>query len=152
MRKIVTLAVAALTMIGSVVSPASAAPFQGASSAVSQGAANASGVQDVNHRRGHYRGDRYYRGGRHYRGDRYYRGGRHYRSGRYYDRRHYRRDRNRAVAAGVAGLAAGAIIGGALSQNSAPGRSVAYCQQRYRSYDVRSGTYMGYDGVRRRCP
>jgi hypothetical protein len=30
--------------------------------------------------------------------------------------------------------------------------SVAYCQQTYRSYDLRSGTYLGYDGLRHPCP
>jgi hypothetical protein len=28
---------------------------------------------------------------------------------------------------------------------------VAYCLDRYRSYHVRSNTYMGYDGYRHRC-
>lgn len=28
----------------------------------------------------------------------------------------------------------------------------AYCQQRYRSYDPSSGTYLGYDGQRHPCP
>jgi hypothetical protein len=32
------------------------------------------------------------------------------------------------------------------------GGSVAYCQQRFRSYDPASGTYMGYDGMRHSCP
>ncbi len=32
------------------------------------------------------------------------------------------------------------------------GDSVAYCQQRYRSYDPASGTYLGYDGLRHPCP
>jgi hypothetical protein len=30
--------------------------------------------------------------------------------------------------------------------------SVAYCMQTYRSYDPRSGTYMGNDGYRHPCP
>jgi BA14K-like protein len=30
--------------------------------------------------------------------------------------------------------------------------SVAYCMQTYRSYDPRSGTYMGIDGYRHPCP
>ena len=30
--------------------------------------------------------------------------------------------------------------------------AVAYCQQRFRSYDPRSGTYLGYDGLRHPCP
>jgi hypothetical protein len=34
----------------------------------------------------------------------------------------------------------------------APDRDVAYCQQRYRSYDPASGTYLGYDGLRHPCP
>jgi hypothetical protein len=29
---------------------------------------------------------------------------------------------------------------------------VAYCMQRFRSYDPRSGTYLGYDGLRHPCP
>lgn len=32
------------------------------------------------------------------------------------------------------------------------GDDVAYCRQRYRSYDVRTGTYLGKDGKRHRCP
>ena len=32
------------------------------------------------------------------------------------------------------------------------GDSVAYCAQRYQSYDPASGTYLGYDGLRHPCP
>ncbi len=32
------------------------------------------------------------------------------------------------------------------------GDAVAWCMQRYRSYDPASGTFMGYDGIRRPCP
>jgi hypothetical protein len=32
-----------------------------------------------------------------------------------------------------------------------PGNSVGYCEQRYRSYDPSSGTYLGYDGQRHPC-
>src|SRR5260370_6105647 len=32
------------------------------------------------------------------------------------------------------------------------GDAVAYCSQRYRSYDPASGTFLGYDGVRHPCP
>jgi hypothetical protein len=32
------------------------------------------------------------------------------------------------------------------------GDSVAYCQQRFKSYDIRTGTYLGYDGLRHPCP
>jgi hypothetical protein len=34
----------------------------------------------------------------------------------------------------------------------ADSRGVAYCLQRFRSYDVASGTYLGFDGSRHRCP
>jgi len=30
--------------------------------------------------------------------------------------------------------------------------AVEYCMRRYRSYDPRSGTYIGYDGYRHPCP
>jgi hypothetical protein len=80
------------------------------------------------------------------------------------------------------GLAAGAIIGGAIaSQGYGPGYyapgyapapgyyddgevddgavavapggdAVGYCMQTYRSYDPRSGTYLGNDGYRHPCP
>jgi len=33
-----------------------------------------------------------------------------------------------------------------------PGDAVAYCSQRFRSYDPVSGTYMGFDGMRHPCP
>ena len=94
-------------------------------------------------RRGYYAQPRYY-------SDRYY--------GRPY---YYRRDRGNAAAAGIAGLAAGALIGGAIASQQAQAapqyavpdqNAVAYCAQRYRSYDPASGTYLGYDGVRRSCP
>jgi BA14K-like protein len=33
-----------------------------------------------------------------------------------------------------------------------PSDAVAYCMQRFRSYDPYSGTYLGYDGFRHPCP
>ena len=70
------------------------------------------------------------------------------------------------------GLATGALIGGALAApyyyapgptvyQEAPvyyrapvggGDAVAYCMQRFKSYDPASGTYLGYDGNRHPCP
>jgi hypothetical protein len=43
---------------------------------------------------------------------------------------------------------------GAVAVAPAPGGddSVAYCMQTYRSYDQRSGTYLGNDGFRHPCP
>jgi hypothetical protein len=35
---------------------------------------------------------------------------------------------------------------------SGQGDDVAYCQQRFRSYDPASGTYLGYDGQLHPCP
>jgi hypothetical protein len=68
----------------------------------------------------------------------------------------------------VIGLAAGAIIGGALAAQrpyygSGPvyyeaepgyvgGDATGYCMQRFKSYDPASGTYLGYDGYRHPCP
>ena len=73
-----------------------------------------------------------------------------------------------------AGFATGVIIGGALAAPYyyPPGPyypgpyyypappyygppysdAVAYCMQRFRSYDPRSGTYLGFDGRRHPCP
>jgi hypothetical protein len=70
----------------------------------------------------------------------------------------------------VGGLIAGAIVGGAIAAGAAPyygpgyygpppvaygpppGDAIGYCMQQYRSYDPRSGTYLGYDGFRHPCP
>ena len=30
--------------------------------------------------------------------------------------------------------------------------AIAYCTQRFRSYDPASGSYLGYDGLRHACP
>ncbi|NNM74803.1 BA14K family protein [Enterovirga aerilata] len=87
--------------------------------------------------------------GRGYHGPRYgYRGG--------YYRRGY------GAAPLIGGLAAGALIGGAIASQAAPAPgyyaappdddAVAYCMQRFKSYDPASGTYLGYDGQRHPCP
>ncbi len=64
-----------------------------------------------------------------------------------------------AIGAGAAGLAAGAIIGGAIAnsqaqaaQGAADAEVVAACARRFRSYDAASGTYLGNDGARHPCP
>lgn len=58
------------------------------------------------------------------------------------------------TAAGVGiGLAAGAVVGGAIAASAAQAnQNAAYCAQRYRSYDPRSGTYLNNDGNRYPCP
>ena len=60
-------------------------------------------------------------------------------------------------AALIGGLAAGAIVGGAIAAGQANAaaaaqQNVAYCAQRFRSYDPASGTYLGTDGYRHPCP
>jgi hypothetical protein len=67
---------------------------------------------------------------------------------RHWHRRHY------GWGPAIGGLAAGAIIGGAIasSQAQAQANEVAYCSQRFKSYDPASGTYLGYDGIRHPCP
>lgn len=78
--------------------------------------------------------------------------------------------RHRAGAA-VAGVIAGGIIGGIIASQGAfgyppaypypyyqsypayPGNpTIAYCMNRFRSYDPYSMTYLGYDGYRHPCP
>jgi hypothetical protein len=86
--------------------------------------------------------------------------------------------RGRRIGGVGPGLAAGALLGGAIigaprpygyygygaydrdyydqGYISAPpydgGDEIAYCQQRFRSYDPASGTYLGFDGLRHQCP
>jgi hypothetical protein len=95
----------------------------------------------------YYSNRQYYGGGRPAYGyNRGYYGGNpgYYGGNPYYDNRGS--DAGAAVAAGVIGLAAGAILGGALSQRS-HGVSCA----NYRSYNPRTGTYVGRNGVRYSC-
>ncbi|HEY8383654.1 MAG TPA: BA14K family protein [Microvirga sp.] len=82
--------------------------------------------------------------------------GRPYYGGRYY----YRRDNGAAVAAGVAGLAAGALIAGAIANQAAtpppPPATVdpqlaSYCARRFRSFDPVTGTYLARSGQRLVC-
>lgn len=70
----------------------------------------------------------------------------------YYGHRHHG---GWGAGAAIGGLAAGAIIGGAIANSQAQAAqndAVAYCSQRFRSYDPASGTYMTNSGVRRSCP
>ncbi len=81
----------------------------------------------------------------------------------YRDRYYYRRDNGAAVAAGVAGLAAGALIAGAIANQAQaqpaapppPGtvdpQMAAYCARKYRSYDPATGTFMANNGMRYVC-
>ena len=73
---------------------------------------------------------------------------------RRWHRHGYHRGGGGGTAAGLGiGLAAGAIIGGAIAASAAQAnQNAAYCAQRYRSYDPRSGTYLSTDGNRYPCP
>lgn len=66
---------------------------------------------------------------------------------------YYYNNNNDAFAAGIFGLAAGAMIGAAAA--NANGESerahILACERHYRSYDVRTDTYLGYDDYRHRC-
>jgi len=74
---------------------------------------------------------------------------------------YYRHDRGAAVGAGIAGLAAGALIGGAIASQAQaapppPPATVdpqlaAYCARRFRSYDPVTGTYVSMTGERIVC-
>ncbi len=77
--------------------------------------------------------------------------------------RHHRRwrehehhdDDSSSLAAGIIGFALGAAIVGSQAQaehaRTADERWDDYCSKKYRSYDPRSKTYLGYDGVRHYC-
>jgi hypothetical protein len=71
---------------------------------------------------------------------------------RYYvrdGRRYYRTPSGAEV---FAGIVAGAIAAGAANAAARNQETIAYCAQRYRSYDPASGTYLGHDGRRHPCP
>lgn len=94
-----------------------------------------------------------------YRGHRgYYRG-----HNRHYSHHHHHHHDNNnwggVAAAGIFGLATGAIIGSAAARPAPPPAYypapssdwAAYCASKYRSFDIRTGTYLGYDGYRHPC-
>jgi len=69
--------------------------------------------------------------------------------GYYRDRRGHGGSDGGAVAAGILG---GLVLGAIIANQAQPQHSVQYCMQRFRSYDPASGTYLGNDGYRHRCP
>jgi len=93
--------------------------------------------------------------------------------GRYIQNNYYGRrggNNSNALAAGLIGLGVGAVIGSALTPKQvyvSPARPAyrpagyrpepwtedwyAYCSSRYRSFNPRSGTYLGYDGYEHFC-
>jgi hypothetical protein len=157
MRKFL-VAVLATATLGSASLLAETKPAEAQTAALTEALARAQQAEPtasyVQYRRD-YR--RHYGPRRHY-GSRYYgRRGYYPRYGYYGRPYYYRRNRGSAAAAGALGLAAGAIIGGAIASQQAQAAqsqqsAVAYCMQRFRSYDPASGTYLGYDGRRHPCP
>ncbi|MDP1907865.1 MAG: BA14K family protein [Hyphomicrobium sp.] len=62
------------------------------------------------------------------------------------------RDRGDDGAGVAAGVLGGLMLGAIIANQAQQGRSVDYCMRRFRSYDPSSGTYLGNDGYRHRCP
>lgn len=121
----------ALALFAAPVSAAPASPQ--ALSSVEKTAKAGSNVADVQMRRG-FRGNRGWRGNR-------------FRGGRW----GYRRRGSNAGAI-IGGLVAGALIAGAIRESRASSGDIERCEATYRSFNPRTGTYVGYDGVERVCP
>jgi hypothetical protein len=66
---------------------------------------------------------------------------------------HYYYGPGPAIGAGILGFAAGAAIAGAARDRAyvSGDDHIAACEEAYRSYDVRTDTYLGYDGLRHYC-
>ena len=82
----------------------------------------------------------------------------------------YRRGRRSNGGAAAAGIIGGLLLGGIIASQApryydpydpyypayrsypAGDPAIAYCMRRFRSYDPYSMTYLGRDGLRRRCP
>jgi hypothetical protein len=75
-----------------------------------------------------------------------------WRHGRHRPHRHGRPYHRYGWGPAIGSLAAGAIVGNALASNHAQASADAYCEQKYKSYDPASGTYLGHDGERHPCP
>jgi hypothetical protein len=70
--------------------------------------------------------------------------------------RHHHHRRGYGWGPALGGLAAGAIIGGAIASQQAQAAQqqedwIAYCSAKYRSFDPATGTYTTYGGEQRYC-
>lgn len=163
-RSVSTLLAAVMAVTGTAVSFAPAAvAIPQINPAVLNQAAPAAGVQQV---RDHSRRWRYNNNNRNWSNNRNWRGdrsdwrrdnrrySRNYRYGnRHYGYRYRDNDNGSAIALGIFGLAAGAIVGSQLRGGGYGGGSSydAACHRKYNSYDSYSKTFLGYDGYRHRC-
>lgn len=137
MRKLLTTALAALIVGTSLVSPTGAFARSGHhDSTFRKGGGGISRFAGASHFRGGWQHRYAYGSGRGYAG-RY--------GGGYYDDGY---DPGAAIAGGIIGLAAGAMLGNALSH----GTSARWCEAHYRSYDPGSHSFLGNDGMRHPCP
>lgn len=114
--------------------------------------------RDAGHRHDGYQGDRYYYNGRWVDAQEWRRHDRERdRWAQDYQRRRGHRDDDdtTALIAGILGFALGAAIVGSADQanhaQTADRSWDSYCARKYRSYDPRSRTYLGYDGLRHYC-
>ena len=150
MKKLAIILISLVTALTSFV-PAQAFPVQSVISSAGSTGAGATYAQQVQYReerriiRRHNERSGHRYSGRYDRRDRYSDHRRYDRRDRYNDRRRYDR-RHRNNGAIIGGLAAGAIIGGAIaSQNRSS------CAARYRSYRASDNTYQPNSGPRRVC-
>lgn len=146
MRKLIAAALVASSLTAPTAAPAFAFPVDATPKTALANDVVGGAVQNVAFRRfgGFHRGfEGFHRGfggfHRGFVGRRFY-GGRRFGYGGY------------GIGAGLAGLAAGAVIGGTVAAAARANDAVAYCERRFRSYDAATGTYLGYDGLRHRCP
>ncbi|WP_454918560.1 BA14K family protein [Xanthobacter sediminis] len=67
---------------------------------------------------------------------------------------YYRDNTGAWIAAGIVGAAIGAAAISAAQQNAQrqQQQAIAYCMQRFRSYNPNTGTYIGNDGFQHPCP
>ena len=142
MQKFFTAAIAALILGTSLASPTAALARPGHHGVILRPGANASGMHHFaggwQHRQGFGSGNGYY-------GHPGYGNGYGYGYGYDYDEGY---DPGAAIAGGIIGLAAGAMLGGALM----PSSSARWCEAHYRSYDPGSRSFLGNDGMRHPCP
>lgn len=77
-----------------------------------------------------------------------------WRSGQRWGGRQYGHRRHRGIGAGaiIGGIVASALIASAIREGRASDSDFERCEDTYRSFDRRSGTYIGHDGERHVCP